>query len=167
MLTYFLFPDTGPAVTLTTGARGTHQLTINPTTSQVKTTYTWTVVDADDNTDPSDRDTLSFTVQISPEKAPTPTVSAGDTQVRVSWAKPADAGISGWQLKRDSGGEWTAISPTGTETLSQTGDRSDQRHGIQLPDPRRHRQRRQRGWRRGIGQRQCDADLLPEHEHLV
>ena len=37
----------------------------------------------------------------------------------MSWVKPADAGISGWELKRDSR-DWTAISPTGTTTLSQT-----------------------------------------------
>ena len=92
-------------------------MTINPTTSQVKTTYTWTVSDADDNTALSDTDTLSFTVEIAPEKAPTPTVAVGSTQVTVGWVKPADAGISGWELKRDSG-DWTAISPTETETLS-------------------------------------------------
>ena len=98
-LTYSLMPDV-----TTTGLSfdsATRTVSGTATTSQAATDYTWTATDSD-ATNP-DSDTLSFSVEIAPAKAPAPTPTVGNGQVTLNWAKPADAGISGWELKRDSG----------------------------------------------------------------
>ena len=92
-----------------------------PTTSQPATEYIWKVTDSDDNTAVTDTDQLTFSIAVAPDKAPTPTAVAGYSSavyVDLSWDKPADTGISGWQLTQDGGATWTTITPTGTSTLS-------------------------------------------------
>ena len=75
------------------------------------------VSDSDDNTSAGDTDTLTFRISIFPAKAPTPQVRASYDQLVLSWNRPADSGISGWQLSVD-GGAWSDVAPAGTATLS-------------------------------------------------
>ena len=111
-LSYSLTPD----VTMTglgmDAASGT--LSGTPSASQPTTSYTLTVADGDDNNAQADTDSLTFEITVAPARAPTPVATSGDSRVTLAWDRPADAGITGWQTRRDSG-SWTDITPTGTQ----------------------------------------------------
>ena len=92
-----------------------------PTVSQEQASYTYTVSDSDANTAATDTDTLALKISVAPAKAPTPSAALGDGEVTLTWDKPADTGISGWQTKTDSG-DWADATVSGTSELSTTVD---------------------------------------------
>ena len=99
------------------------------TRSQPKTYYIHTATDRDgDKASAVSSETGNpqpYFITIAPAKAPTPTVTPGNAQLTLSWTKPADAGITGWQLEQDSSGTYSDIATTestsgGTTTVSHT-----------------------------------------------
>ena len=118
-LTYTWTPDPPEGITFTVRHK---LLSGTPSTSQQVIAYAYVATDSDD-VDP-DSATFTYSMGIAPAKAPTPTVAAGNTEATLSWTKPDDIGIDGWELGRDTGA-WTGIATTemtenGTTTLSHT-----------------------------------------------
>ena len=83
-------------------------------------------------------------------------LTAGDTQVTLSWTDPSDATITKYQYQQKAGtnayGSWTNIpssAPGQTNATSYTVTGLTQRHGLPVQDPRGELGRQQRRVRRG------------------
>ena len=94
----------------------TRVLSGTPTTSQLPAAYTYQAADVDDQPDTV---SLTFNMGIQPAAPASLSASAGDAESLVSWSKPSDTGITGWQVKVGSGA-WTNITPSDGPSGSNT-----------------------------------------------
>ena len=102
-LSYTLSPDiSGIGLSLNSSTRGISGTTH---TSQPKTFYTYTVTDAD-----GDQDTDQVWIAIKPAQPENLSAAAGYAQATPTWTKPADTGITGWQVTQDDESTWSALT---------------------------------------------------------